>query len=259
MAFNDEKFRLFWRFPSDAGVFTDPEVLANYPVSNLKIDALSKKWKSAPDSGGGIQITVDLGSAQAISAFALLGHTISSGDSILLRYADNAAFTVGFGNIALTYHENTLIEYFTEVTKRYWRLIITVADSATTEIEAGRMVLGPHYQFERNVAPGWSGPGTSEDTSRNVRTRGGQRYSDEGSRLRTFQGSFTGLRDADFIELEALYDNYGTAKSFIISQLWEDYPVRRTLYGSLVRLGGTANTGGTANKWNFPIRMTEQK
>jgi hypothetical protein len=163
------------------------------------------------------------------------------------------------GTVTPTFHKETLIEYFTEVTKRYWRLEITLSASSVTEVEAGRLILGPHYQFERNVAPGWGGPATTEDTSRNVRTRGGQRYSDEGTRLKTFQGSFKGLRDADFVELEALHENYGTAKSFIISQLWEDYPVRRTIYGGLDRIGGVANTGGTANRWDFPIKMTEQK
>jgi hypothetical protein len=259
MAFNDEKFRLFWRFASDDGTFSDPEALANYPVGNLKIDALSKKWKSAPDSGGVVQVTVDLGSAQAISAFAFLNHNLLSGDSALLRYADDSGFSVGVGTQSITFHEDTFIEYFTEVTKRYWRLEITVANSAITEVEAGRLVLGPHYQFERNVAPSFSGPATTQDTTRNIRTRGGQRYSDEGTRLRTFRGQFTALRNADFVELEALRQAYGTSKSLVISQLWEDYPVVRTLYGSIDSLSPSDNAPGTADRWNMSLRMTEQK
>lgn len=259
MAFSGEKFRLFWRFASDEGALSDPEVLANYPVSNLQIDSLDKRWKSAPDSGGEIQVTIDLGSAQAISAFSLLNHSMVAGDTAVLRYADDAGFSVNVGTVAVTFHLDTFIEYFTEVTKRYWRLELAIADSGITEIEAGRLVLGPHYQLERNVAPGWSGPATSKDTSRNVRTRGGQRYSDEGERLKTFRGQFTALRNADLVELESLRQVNGTGNSFIISQLWEDYPVARTLYGSLDSMGSSTNAAGTADTWGLALQMTEQK
>lgn len=259
MAFNDEKFRLFWRFRSDDGTFSDPAELANYPVDNLKIDSLDKRWKSAPDSGGLVQITIDLGSAKAISAFAFLNHNLLAGDTALLRYADDSGFTVNVGTQSITFHEDTFIEYFTEVTKRYWRLELTVANSAVVEAEAGRLLLGPHYQFERNVAPAFRGPAITQDTSRNVRTRGGQRYSDEGERLHTFGGQFTALRDADFDELEALRLINGTSRSFIISQLWEDFPVKRTLYGSMDSISPSENIAGTADRWNVTMQMTEQK
>jgi hypothetical protein len=259
MAFNDEKFRLFWRFKSDDGTFSDPTALANYPVGNLKIDTLDKRWKSTPDSGGLVQVTIDLGAAKAISAFALLKHNLLAGDSALLRYADDSGFSVNVGTQSITFHEDTFIEYFTEVTKRYWRLELTVANSAIIEVEAGRLLLGPHYQLERNVSGGFAGPSSTQDTSKNVRTRGGQRYSDTGSILKTFRGSFTALRDADFDELEALRQSFGKNRSFVISQLWEDFPIKRTLYGSVERLSSSTNAAGTADRWGMSLTMIEQK
>lgn len=259
MAFNNEKFRLFWRFRSDSGDFSDPSVSANYPVDNLKIDSLDSRWRSAPDSGGLVQVTIDLGTPQAISAFAFLAHNLLAGDTALLRYADDAGFTSGVGTESITFHEDTFIEYFTEVTKRYWRLELTVASSSITEVEAGRLVLGPHYETERNVSSGFKGPSYSKDTSRSIRTRGGQRYSDEGTRLRAFNGKFAALDDDDFDEFEDLHRINGKGRSFIISQLWEDYPLKRTLYGAIDSIGRTGNVSGTAGRQTMTLKMTEQK
>ncbi len=126
----------------------------------------------------------------------LLAHNLEADDTITLRYASDAGFTADVGTVPVTFRAGTLIEFFASVTRQYWRLEIDLASSGLTteQREAGRLLLGDHYQMERNVALGWSGPQIVQDTTRSARTEGGQRYSDLGVGLRSLRAQFTGVQ-----------------------------------------------------------------
>lgn len=261
MAFNDEPFRLFWRFNSDGGTFSASSTAEGYDVDNLQRDTLDKKWKS-DGFGSDFQeiITVDLGSAQSITAFALLAHDLTANDSIVLRYASDAGFTADVGTVPVTFREDTLIEYFTAVSRRYWRLeidLIGSSGSTTDTRQAGRLLLGDHYQTERNISLGWMGPNYTQDTTKSVRTAGGQKYADIGVAIKAFQGQFVALSETDLDEFEELKSTMLTGMAFIISQNWEDFPLKRTLYGTMLGMGSPINIA--ADKWTISFSMSEQK
>lgn len=260
MAFSNERFRLFWRFDSDDGTFSASSTAEGYGVDNLKLDTLDSKWKS-DEFGSDLQeqVTVNLGSAQSITAFFLGNHNLEADDTIVLRFASDAGFTADVGTVAVTFRVGTLIEYFTAVSRQYWRLEITLASGAsdTEQREAGRLLLGDHYQVARNVALGWSGPQLGEDTTRSARTEGGQKYADIGVGLKVLRAQFVALGETDLDELEALKGTMLTGQSFVISQNWEDFPLKRTLYGSLRSMGPPTNEA--ADKWTIPFNMVEQK
>jgi hypothetical protein len=224
-----------------------------YDVVNLQRPALAPGWKSGTSTADE-KITVDLGSAQSISAFALINHDLTT-ETLELEYATDSGFTTGTGTVTLSLTSDNWYQFFGAVTRRYWRLKITKA-LATDTVSAGRMVLGqqftPTYAFRPQYASG-----NASDTSQGVRTRGGQYYSTDGVRLRTLRGVMPGLSDTDYDEIELLKRTYGTSTPFILALNWETDPTRLTLYGHLTGLAAMQNVA--VDKWEWNVSMREQR
>ena len=141
--------RLFWRFASDAGTVTVTSTAgALYAGKNLQRDALSKKWQSAAVLATET-VTFDLGSALPISAFALWDHDILATDTITLTYASDSGFTTDTGSVTLTWREAYLLEFFTEVTRRYWKLSITKTVAATSKSAGVRHAISTPWTRRR--------------------------------------------------------------------------------------------------------------
>lgn len=244
-------FRLFWRYDSDSGTFTASSVASGYDVDNLKLGTLDKKWMSDTDTSH--TVTVDLGSAQSITAFVALDHDFLVGDTIVLRYASNSGFSAGVGTINPTWYDGTLVEFFSAVSRRYWRLEV---DGASGTRQLGRLLLGTHYEMERNIRVGYRvGPG--QDTGKTVRTQGGQLYGDIGVRLKVLTGEFTAHQDADEEEISELQDTNGMSVPLFVAMDWESEPLKKSLYGTMMQIGPPINIAG--DKWSFPLSMVEQK
>ena len=251
-----ELLRLFWRFASTAGTFSASSEATGFDVENLQRSTVASKWKSLVAGGGLLHtVTVDLGSAQGTEAFSLLGHDILETDTIILRHADDAGFSVNVGTVPVTWRVDNLLEYFSTVTAQYWRLEITVSN-ATDVREAGVLYLGPFYQATVNAGSGFiSGPGRT--TSKVAISKGGQGYGDLGASLDEMSFTLRGLTDADYDEIVALVRTYQTAMAFIVSIDFTDQPVRESIYGRLTRTPRMANFG--IDKWTTDFVMVEQK
>jgi len=251
-----EPFRFFWRFPSDAGAFSASNTASGFDVDNLKRSTLDKKWRSDEFGSALVEtVTVDLGSAQAITAFVLLDHDLIDTDVLVLRFASDSGFTTDVGTVAITFRENTLVEFFAAVTRQYWRLEITaLLDTAVRQ--AGRLLLGPHYEMERSLALGYTvGPG--QDTGKTIRTQGGQLYGDLGVRLKMLGGEFVAMQEADNVEVDALKNANGKSVPLFVAMDWTNFPLKKSLYGTLTQVGSSINIG--VERWSFPLRMLEQK
>ena len=251
-----ELLRLFWRFTSNAGTFTASSEATGFPVDNLQRSTVSSKWKSLAAGGGLLHtITVDLGGAEDVEAFSLRGHDIQDTDTIILRFADDAGFTAGVGTVPVTWRVDDLLEYFATVSKQFWRLEITVTNSADIR-SAGVFLLGPSYQATVNVGSGFvASPGRT--TSRVATSKGGQSYGDLGAALKEQTGRLRGLDDDDYDEITALAITYQTAMAFIVSFDFTDQPVRQSIYGRLTRMPRLANLA--LDKWQGELSMVEQK
>lgn len=104
---------------------------------------------SATGQASGQTLTVDLGSAQSVSAIALLNHNLATGAcTVTVTYADDSGFTVGTGTAKAAStvptsapSDKDLALQFPAVSKRYWRL--TFAHTGTKTVTIGEvLVLG---------------------------------------------------------------------------------------------------------------------
>jgi hypothetical protein len=248
--------RLFWRFASDQGAVTATSTAgALYAAANLQRDVLAKKWKSGATLATET-ITLDLGAALPVTAFALWGHNITEDDTLTLTYASDSGFTADTGTISVTWREWYLLEFFASITRRYWKLDI-LKDASSDIKYAGRLMVGTHYELSSSLrSPGDTSGISKAAAGKTVVTEGGQSYSDISVGLEQLGGDIVGLTAADVDEIETLKDTYLTAVSFVAAADWSDLK-RRVLYGKLTNLAPTPTVGPDAWSWRFSQK--EQK
>lgn len=245
--------RIFWRFASDAGTITANSTASGFPARNVQRSALSLKHKSDGSQATDMW-TVDLGSALDVSALFVGGHDFSSGDTLTFRYASDSGFTADTGTVSVTYRADNLYQFFTAISRRYWRLE-NLKDVAAETRQIGRLALGDHTELGLSLRLGY-GVGAAQDTSKIVVTEGGQAYADIGVALRALRGDLI-VAPAEKAELEALRVAYQTAVPFVLAADYETYPVTKSLYGRLQSLPVPVDVA--ADLWRYSWDMIEQK
>jgi hypothetical protein len=248
--------RIFWRFSdSDTATITASNTASGYKASNLQLNTLGKKWASDKVTATA-ELLMDFGSAINITSFAMLGHNLVPGsDTVTLKYADNAAITIGVVTISVTLTAVNWSEYFTQISKRYAQVVITKSLS-TNQVSAGRLIHGKAYVPTRGISPGYQiGPGRTQTTT--LRTRGGQLYANQGETLKALRGAFPSLPDTDRDELEELQNTNSTGTPFIVSLDHTNYPTEKMIYGTLDRVQPFRNVA--VSDWDWSISMIEQK
>lgn len=154
------------------------------------MDELAAGSSSAQASGQ--TLTVDLGSAQSVSAVALLNHNLASGAcTVAVTYADDSGFTVGTGTAKAASTVPTsapsnkdMVLQFPAVSKRYWRL--TFAHSGTKIVTLGELlVLSSLVGLSRTSIYGGTGESERCITNRVEGGAGGTRSSFVAGPIRT--------------------------------------------------------------------------
>jgi hypothetical protein len=127
---------------------------------------------------------------------------------------------------------------------------------STNQIYAGVLVLGPHYVTSYGLKRNYF-LGSGVTLTDSIRTGGGQKYANLKATLKVLRGKFPTLSDADMAELDELQIINSTGKPFIVAIAWESEPVKKTLYGTLD--GVTPFMDSALDRWDWPLKMTEQK
>ncbi|MHA1809374.1 MAG: discoidin domain-containing protein [Candidatus Heimdallarchaeaceae archaeon] len=246
--------RLFWRFASDSGTASSSGAESGYPVTNVQTATLSSEWRSdGTDTTD--TITIDLGSAQSISACAVLKHNFEDDfvQDLTLRYASDSGFSSDVGTETLTFENLTdVYHYFTAVSRRYWRLEIDKG-SVVDYTSVGRFVLGDHTNLTYTLRRGGS-YGIYDSTSSRVITEGGQIYGDIGVSVNTISGVLI-ASESERTEIEALKDTYQTVTPFIFSADWENYPTTRSIYGIFDSMSVPVKVAPSYWEYNLDIRQ----
>jgi hypothetical protein len=254
--------RLFWRFNGDAATLSSGSVDADFPLSNILNDLLAKAYKTGTSSADE-WVVFDLGSAQSIDAVALLGHTFINGTDTL-EIEGNAADSWGapsFSEALTIVDGGPLVHYFAggDETFRYWRVKITKG-AAGTQHTIGRILLGQSYTLAQEVTQGMVSWGW-KDTSESSTTRGGQKYTDAGVRLRTLSVSIDHMPQTQADEIQALIETYGTGTAWLFSLVETIEPSDWAMYGTLEPVPtamADRNWTDTAATWSITFSLTEQ-
>ena len=248
--------RIFWRFASDSGTVTTSSTADGYSADDLQRANVNPVWKSE-DSLTTETITIDLGSSQQIDAFALLNHNL--GDvlaisGVEIEYATDSGFTTGTGTVSgVGLTSPNWYEFFGTVSRRYWRINMTKL-SSSSQIEAGRVLLGSAYVPTYATRPGFT-LGSGASTTRKIRTNSGSIYSSIGVAPRVLSGTLPGLDDDDYDEITTLQETYQDGIPFVVSLNWETELARRTVYGTLTSTRPLTNVA--IDKWEWQLSVRE--
>ncbi|GAG21017.1 unnamed protein product, partial [marine sediment metagenome] len=191
-----------------------------------------------------------------VSAFAWLDHDVLEVDTIDLEYADDVTYLTNQGTISITWRENNLLEFFTPLSRRYWRFIINKGASAVYR-SAGRFVLGTYFELAHSAREPGFVVTPALTTSKSVRTEGGQLYGDIGVVLERMAGSIPAITDDEKADLVALINANSTVIPFIAAFDFDLYPAEKTIYGAFDRIPSMVSAP-SHYRWEMQFSITEQ-
>jgi hypothetical protein len=119
-----------------------------YPLANLGVLPISKPFRTTGVTSEYIQF--DLGSAKAVTLFALINHNLTSGVTITLQGASTPSVTTDPGRVTYTVTWRKYDAFLVlSQTFRYWR--VTIADTGNTAgfLSVGYVMIGSY-----TAAPG---------------------------------------------------------------------------------------------------------
>jgi hypothetical protein len=130
---------------------------AAYPDDNLKIEPVSKTWRTAATQVSNQNVAVDLGSAKSVSIAALVNHNLTSAATITLNGGSSANPDGSQFTTTITWARRNAWKILTAAeTWRYWLFIIDDPANPDTYIEVGLALLGSKITLDRAFDFGWS-------------------------------------------------------------------------------------------------------
>jgi len=224
--------RLFYSNLIDLGVgtITGSSAVATLPAANVAHEFRAKVWRTGTSTAAE-SIVFDLASAQTVTAFIALDHTLTASDTLIKIQGHTSdswgspAFTQVLG-----YAAGPIAAVFLARTYRYWRFTFTKS-SAGVSRDIGRIFLGTHYETAEQ--PDYAGYGeTVEDNTQLVKSVGGQTYADAQASYRVIKVDFSDTPQAQSAALAALIAYVGRSKSFFV-QIDTSAPLDEILYVKL--------------------------
>lgn len=181
-----------------------------FPAINTQHRWLSKTWRTVVSSGTlTASCVIDLGSAQAVQAFILKGHNLSSSATIKIQGNASDVWTAPSVDVTLTLAD--LITYFwtAEQTYRYWRVIAVDSNPVTTYLEFNRTFLGPYFSPSVNLIDGYTK--TYKDPSDIEFSDNGQISTNQKTKYRTIRMDFENIVALDEAEFDEMFLAVGSS------------------------------------------------
>lgn len=136
----------------EATAVTASSTKTGYHVNNVRDDVLGTTWERS-GTGTTSYITFDLGSAQSITAWAIIGLVrgtsgLTTVDLKVGNPDDGSTFNVTVGTLNVNVDPynlaSSIMQTVTSTTKRYWRVVFT---SGTGTFGIGEIALGTEMTF----------------------------------------------------------------------------------------------------------------
>lgn len=187
------------------------------PGTNVQNALRGRVWRTL-DSNSTEYITFDLGATGTASAAIIENHNLTASDTLIQLRGSTDNFNLSNVLVATFTHDTgTMMETFSAVGYRYWRVTFTKSSSSETR-DIGRIFIGPHVSTTAD--PDYNGYGKKkEDLSRSQRTLGGQTYSEIRGQYETLTLSFSDIAQADKDVIEACFEAVGMHTPFWVQAM----------------------------------------
>jgi hypothetical protein len=173
-----------------------------FPMENTQDDVVALPWRTATGDDDAETVDADLGAAEEYDFVAILDHNLTSGATITVYGADDAAFTSNVVNDVLTYNGNNIFEFLAAArTKRYCRFKFEDGSNPDTYIQIGTLIVGKYVELSRPPVGQQVGP---TDLTEMERTPAGSRIGTQDLQPFTlWRLPFAGLSDADALAIRS--------------------------------------------------------
>lgn len=202
----------YWR---DGEIIAVSSENAQFPAENTQDDSPSLYWRSAACASE-VTLDVDLGEAKEYDVISIRGHNFTSGATIVLKGADDDAFTTNVVTDTLTHNGNNLTQVLgTARTKRYVRLSVTDPSNPAGFVQVGTIVLGKGSSLDRPPVIGDADGYANDTVPESGPSRVGFIAQEEPSREVKLL-PWKGLSDASQLIVKALLEECGTAWAWLL-------------------------------------------
>lgn len=231
--------RLVHNSVSDDVTLTVTSTAGSYAASNMQNKQPSMKWRSTTDAAQ--TISGDFGAAEVIGCVVLYNHNISAAGTIAVTLASNSGFstdvftktvdaldaTAGYGTqkyghdgyggySELGWQQRFTIIWFTPVSRRYFKVVITDTTNSDEYVEVGRLMWGDFttIPYRYGAELGW------REQTEVTRTRGGALRSDARNPYRYTNVESTILTDTQVADALEIFRAAGRRSDV----LWSGFP-----------------------------------
>lgn len=234
---------------------TQDSILTAANIAN----ALRKKVYRTAATQAAESITLDLGSAKAVTALILLDHTLTAGDSLLkLEGSTNNFASVAFTQ-ALTWASGTILKTIASQTYRYWRISFTKSAAGETR-DIGRVYLGTYDEFTEAQAPDYTGlVWEKNDPSKGIKSAGGVSYFDIQEKFDSFGLKFSMIDQTQVTTFETIFNRVGQTVSFFLQVDPANVPLDRVFYVKCVEdYKRPVKAFDAVYYWDTELKLEEQ-
>lgn len=225
---------------------------AGYPIANVQDPRLTKVWTS--DATTTQTVIVDLGSAQAISVLAIVGHNIASTATCVANGNATDVWTAPSVTQSITWNSGIMLAFISPQTYQYWRFSFT---GLTQAVSIGRLWLGGYSDIDPSSTQEFSVELKTDDTVVYGRRR--QKYASPGATWRKINLRFPPNSVTSLSVIENIYRTVGKHQSFIFCNFNDlrTYPLVDPLYGSFGE--DLAFTHQRNQRYDFSLSIEEDK
>lgn len=182
--------------------FTASTEATGYPATNLKVQPVTKHWRSTGIASENLQI--DLGSALAIDILGIINHNLTSSATITVNGGSSANPDGSQYTTTITWRQFDAFKLLTATQSwRYWKFIFADTTNPDGYIRVGFCILGDFTE----LAFHWQYGSSMSDRFDNIyrRTGGGAVYSEKKYNYVHYVFNFGPITQAQGSTLRTLY------------------------------------------------------
>lgn len=213
-------------------VITASTTATGYPVTNVQDQRLSTEFRTSATTAPQT-VVMDFTTAKTMSVAAIINHNFTSSATVSIQANTSNSWGSPATSKTITYSANMMLNFFTDVSYRWWRFSISDAGNPDGYLSMGRLWLGTYITVE---------PSSLEDfqvikkrSDRVIYGEGRQKFASIGVGWRRFELSFPESDYTAISKIETMYDTVGTHSSLIFCNFDTDrnYAIVEPCYCSI--------------------------